>query len=217
MHTVLYLYALIFSYSKEKNNMAKKNMELYVSRGTHESGNFAELTVIKKPQGKYLLFKILRVVILIAWMVGCLAVMFLGKNIAFIFVGGIFLASGSVIVWNLSSPLGLTEYRYSILAGEMIVDKFLGGRIKKEEILKIHVGDMELIAPYHSDKQSLATDSSIENVYDICSTLDEPDVYFALFTKDGKKSVIFFDATQKALKIMKFLNKDAIIMKDVRR
>lgn len=57
----------------------------------------------------------------------------------------------------------------------------------------------------------------LKTVYEYCSSLSSPDIYFALFEQNGAQSVVFFDATEKALKIMKFLNKEAIVMKQVYR
>lgn len=196
--------------------MAKKNLELYVSRGTHESGNFAELTVEKKPEGKYKLLKLARVGIVVGWIILMLILMFAIGNI-FIFLGAILLATGTFFINHITAPMAMTEYRYSILSGDMIFDKIMGGMTKKDDILKIHVADMSVIAPYHSDKKELYEASDIVNRYDFCSTLTEPDVYFAIFEENGQKSAVLFDATQKALKVMKFLNKDAITMKEVRR
>lgn len=196
--------------------MAKKNLELYVSRGTHESGNFAELTVEKKPEGKYKLFRLARVAIVVGWVILMLLAMFMIGGI-FIFLGAILLATGTFYINHLTRPMAVIEYRYSILSGDMIFDKILGGMIKKDDILKVHVADMSVIAPYHSDKKALYEASDIVNRYDFCSTLAEPDVYFAIFEENGQKSAVLFDATQKALKVMKFLNKEAITMKEVRR
>lgn len=196
--------------------MAKKNQELYVSRGTHESGNFAELTVEKKPEGKYKLLKLARVGIVIGWIIAMLLAMFLIGGI-FIFLGAILLATGTFFINHITAPMAMTEYRYSILSGDMIFDKIMGGMIKKEDILKIRVADMSVIAPYHGEKKELYEASDIVNRYDFCSTLSEPDIYFAIFEENGQKSAVLFDATQKALKVMKFLNKEAITVKEVRR
>lgn len=196
--------------------MAKKNLELYVSRGTHESGNFAELTVEKKPEGKYKLMKVARTGIVVGWIILMLILMFAIGGI-FIFLGAILLATGTFYINHITRPMAMTEYRYSILSGDMIFDMIKGGMKKKDDILKVHVADMSVIAPYHSDKKALYDASDIVTRYDFCSTLTEPDVYFAIFEENGQKSAVLFDATQKALKVMKFLNKDAITMKEVRR
>ena len=196
--------------------MAKKNMELYVSRGTHESGNFAELTVEKKPEGKYKYLKLARTGIVVGWVILMLVLMFMIGGI-FIFLGGIALGTGVFFINHITAPMAMTEYRYSILGGDMVFDKISGGMTKKEDILKIHIADMSVIAPYHGEKKALYEADDIVNRYDFCSTLTEPDIYFAIFEEDGKKSAVLFDATQKALKIMKFLNKEAVTVQEVRR
>ena len=43
-----------------------------------------------------------------------------------------------------------------------------------------------------------------------------PDSYFALSEKDGKNTVVFFEVTNKMLKVMKFYNK-ATVITEVRR
>ena len=135
----------------------------------------------------------------------------------FIFLGAILLATGAFFINHITAPMAMTEYRYSILSGDMIFDKIMGGMIKKEDILKIRVADMSVIAPYHGEKKELYEASDIVNRYDFCSTLSEPDIYFAIFEENGQKSAVLFDATQKALKVMKFLNKEAITVREVRR
>lgn len=197
--------------------MAQKNSDIYASRGTHESGNFAELTVEQKPVGKAKLKKKLRTLIKVLWIVIMLYAIFSIGGI-FIFLGAILLATGTWFISYITTPLVLTEYRYSILSGDLCFDKFSGGRYYKEDILRIKIADMSVIAPYHDEeKKKLADAPDIVNRYEYCSEMAEPDLYFAIFEQNGQKSVVFFDATQKALKIMKFLNKEAITVREVRR
>lgn len=197
--------------------MAEIKSDIYASRGTHESGNFAELTVDKIPEGKEKLMKPLRTLIKAVWIIAMLYAIFSIGGI-FIFVGALLLATGTWFISYITTPMVQTEYRYSIIAGDIAFDKFMGGRYYKEDILRLKIADLKVIAPYSDpEKKAIADADDIVNRYKYCSEMSEPDLYFALFEENGQKSVVFFDATQKALKIMKFLNKEAITMKEVRR
>ncbi|MCI8331968.1 MAG: hypothetical protein HFE78_04010 [Clostridiales bacterium] len=196
--------------------MAKKNMDIYVSRGANDSGNFTEFTVEAKSEGKYKRQKLLRMLLLVAWVLLVLVLMFVIGGV-FVFVGALLLATGTWFLYYITAPMALTEFRYSLLSGEMIFDKFLGGRKYVPDLLRIRVSEMTQIAPYEGEYKAQADAEDIKNRYEFCSSLKSSDIYFAVFTKNGEKSVVFFDATEKALKIMKFLNKEAIVMKQVYR
>ena len=194
--------------------MAKRNMDIYVSRGANDSGNFTEFTVEAKSEGKYKRLKMLRMLILAVWVCLVLVLMFTVGGV-FVFVGALLLATGSWFLYYITAPMALTEFRYSLLSGDMIFDKFLGGRKYIPDLLRVRVSEMTQIAPYEGDYKAQADAGDIKNRYEFCSSLQASDLYFAVFTQNGEKSVVFFDATEKALKIMKFLNKEAIVMKKV--
>lgn len=196
--------------------MAKKNMDIYVSRGANDSGNFTELTVEAKKEGKYKRMSLLRMLMVIGWALLVLVLMFTIGGI-FVFIGALLLATGTWFLYYITAPMAMTEFRYSLLSGDMIFDKFLGGRKYVPDLLKVRVSAMTLIAPYEGAYKEKADAAGIKNRYEYCSSLSSPDIYFALFEQNGAQSVVFFDATEKALKIMKFLNKEAIVMKQVYR
>ena len=46
---------------------------------------------------------------------------------------------------------------------------------------------------------------------DFRGDMKSPDSYFAVSEKDGKKTVIFFEVTNKMLKSMKFYNRNTVV------
>lgn len=110
------------------------------------------------------------------------------------------------------------EYEYSILAGEVTVSNIYGGRSKKA-ILKVKIKEMTKIAPWHAD----AADEDIKRFaptreYSAVSTMDSPDVYCALFVHPdtGDRCVLWFEATERALKVFRFYNAPATVVTKVR-
>lgn len=110
------------------------------------------------------------------------------------------------------------EYEYSILAGEVTVSNIYGGRSKKA-ILKVKIKDMSKVAPWHAD----GADEEIKKFaptkeYNAVSTMDSPDVYYALFTDadSGDRCVLWFEATERALKVFKYYNASATVVTKVR-
>jgi len=130
--------------------MAKRNMDIYVSRGANDSGNFTEFTVEAKSEGKYKRLKMLRMLILAVWVCLVLVLMFTVGGV-FVFVGALLLATGSWFLYYITAPMALTEFRYSLLSGDMIFDKFLGGRKYIPDLLRVRVSEMTQIAPYEGD------------------------------------------------------------------
>ena len=43
------------------------------------------------------------------------------------------------------------------------------------------------------------------------SSLDAPDMYYAVFDHDGEDQVVYFEATKKALQILRFYNPVTVV------
>lgn len=104
------------------------------------------------------------------------------------------------------------EYEYVIASASFSVDKILA-RSKRKKILDIKIKDFKKIAPYEEfDKYS---NGKIEEVF--CgSSKKSPDLYFAEYFENGTRKAVVFDATKKALNILKFYNSSVITIKPVR-
>lgn len=107
------------------------------------------------------------------------------------------------------------EYEYSFVSGAMTLTKIFGGRSRRS-VLEVRIKNMHVIAPYNDTYCPKAQSFNPEKTFCFVSSMQSPDVYFALFeTENGQRGIIYFEATRQALKIMKYYNSDTVIA-DVR-
>ena len=107
------------------------------------------------------------------------------------------------------------EYEYSFVSGSMTLNKILGGRARRK-VLEVRIKELHMIAPYDGDYIKKAEEFKPEKSYDFVSSMQSPDLYFALFeTPEGRRGIIYFEATKPALKILRYYNSDTV-MSDVR-
>lgn len=106
------------------------------------------------------------------------------------------------------------EYEYSMTSGDIVFSNIYGGRSRKK-IVEFKLKDCSMIAPL-STHDFKARDYEPEVVYNAVSSQKANDIYFAAFEKDGKRCIVYFEATAKALKICKFYNAPATVMSNVK-
>ncbi|MBQ8207186.1 MAG: hypothetical protein IJZ89_00430 [Clostridia bacterium] len=169
-----------------------------------------EYVVAQKIEGKWRLKKLglllLYVAFIVAWFI-------------FGFVSHLFplLALMPVTLWMLvffTWRYIKVEYEYSMTSGDVMFSNIYGGRSRKT-VIEFRLKDCSLIAPL-STHEHKARDYEPEIVYRAVSSEKAQDVYFALFEKDGKRCIVYFEATAKALKICRFYNAPATVMSEVR-
>ena len=103
------------------------------------------------------------------------------------------------------------EYEYSFVSGTMTLTKILGGRARKK-VLEVRIKELHTIAPYDGDYIKQAEAFKPEKSYDFVSSMQSPDLYFALFeTPEGRRGIIYFEATKPALKILRYYNTGTVI------
>lgn len=109
------------------------------------------------------------------------------------------------------------SYRYEIVSGDWIFTRVLSDRYKRP-MFQIKVKDAERIAPYNNRvEQSRIESCRPEKTVMAASSMESPDLYFALFTdQNGKRTVLYFEATRKALQLLSFYNKSATVLSKVR-
>ncbi|MBQ7338158.1 MAG: hypothetical protein IJW40_06860 [Clostridia bacterium] len=103
------------------------------------------------------------------------------------------------------------EYEYSFVSGIMTLTKILGGRTRKK-VLEVRIKEMHVIAPYDGEYIKQAEAYKPEKTYDFTSSMQSPDLYFALFeTADARRGIVYFEATKPALKILRYYNQGTVI------
>ena len=102
------------------------------------------------------------------------------------------------------------EYEYSLTGGVMTLNKIFGSRSRKK-VAEIRVKAMTLVAPFEGDFIKEAERYAPERTVDFTSDLQKPEVYFALYeTEDQRRGILYFEATEQALRILRYYNSQAV-------
>ena len=107
------------------------------------------------------------------------------------------------------------EYEYALVAGVMRF-AIVNGAMKRKEWFEAKLGDMTTVAPYEGDYKTKADSAKVDITYEAISSFESPDVYFGIYkNEEGKDCIVYFEATNKLLKLAKFYNRN-IVIKEVR-
>lgn len=139
--------------------------------------------------------------IVVAFVVTCLAIKFFwGAILPLVFLGVI------MYLWKLFN----VELEYSMTSGVMTFSRIAGGQ-RRKKVLEIFIKDMREIAPVTDDTMAHLNSLGVEQDYRFTSSSSADDMYYAIFDKDGKLSVVYFEATQKALQILRYYNPSTVM------
>lgn len=108
--------------------------------------------------------------------------------------------------WRYLSP----EFEYSMTSGYITFTTVYGGRSKKKR-LELCIKDLKEIAPYDDAACARLENAGLQKDYIFVSSLDAPDMYYAVFEQDGESQVVYFEATKKALQIFRFYNPSTVV------
>ena len=165
----------------------------------HESSTY-EYVVNEKPAGARKLKKTLcRIAVLsipIGFVILCLAVQLYPVAILPLSFLGVVL-----YFWKLFN----VELEYSMTSGIMTFSRINGG-MRRKKVLELTIKDMHEIAPYTDEaKAHLETLPLVKN-HLFVSSMEADDIYYAVFENDGDLQVVYFEATEKALHILRYYN-----------
>ncbi len=115
-----------------------------------------------------------------------------------------------ILIW-LTWRYVSVEYEYSLTGGVMTLSRILGGRSRKTEA-EIRIKEMHMIAPFEGEYIKQAEAYAPERTIDFTADLQHPDVFFALYeTSEGRRGILYFEATDQALKILKYYNSATVV------
>lgn len=86
------------------------------------------------------------------------------------------------------------EYEYILTNSELDVDKIIAKR-KRKRVFSMNVKDFEVLEPVDSNK-------NYQNILD-CSSKNNQDLYYGIFSKDSKTQTLIFNPPLKMLENMK--------------
>ena len=176
-----------------------------------DSVNYAEYTVEQKAEGKNLRKRILLV---------CLYLFFgLGVSGFFLF--------GPIKIWPIGSIMpvltfilvGLTwryaalEHKYEVANAKFRVSEIYG-RKKQETVFENLVSELSIIAPMTDEYREQW--EKADRILDYRGSKNTPDAYFVRLDKDGTSTVVYFEAINKMLKVMKFYNAKGTVVTTMR-
>lgn len=176
------------------------------------SANFAEYSVNRKVEGKYKTRRTL-VILLYILVIGGLA-----GVLAFVFAP--LVAIVPIFGWALifvTWPFLSIEYKYTVDAAQFTAFTVYGGKWERPTFL-CRTKDLTLVAPdsekYENEKQAFGATDTVS----LLPTPNCEDRYFALCQdEDGRKTLVFFQATGQALKAFKYYNSGATVVTEVSR
>ena len=176
-----------------------------------DSVNYAEYTVTKKAEGKNLRNRILLIALYLV-IFGAVIFVFLRFPAAAV-AGGVGLGLLIAVVfftWRRVKE----ERKYEVLNAKLVITE-LNASGKGKVVSDNLISSYSLIAPAneeYKDKWEKA-----DEIQDFRGDTKSPDSYFALLEKDGKKTAVLFEATNKMLKVMSFYNSKGTVVTTVRR
>ena len=175
----------------------------------NENNEF-DYTVAKKVEGKYQLYRLLMILGYVLFG----ATYFVGLAIAHLYP---IMAFTPLLVWILvffTWRFVSIEYRYETVSGGIKFYVVYGGK-KKKLVLEKRIKEFEEISPVDTESKARISGVKFDKSYNLArSEHDDTDKFFATFTdNDGKTGIVYFEATEQALKILRFYNSKTTVVK----
>ena len=196
--------------------MKKPKLEKYIraaDMGANASSNFVNYGVKKKTDKELLLKKLLLILgyiifvsVFAAFCFGLILPVKIPPLFALVIV---FTAIIVFFTWRYVQ----IEYEYIILDGEFKMLKIYGSK-QMRELCRVRVSAMTKIAPYRDEYKAEADKLPAESRIEGVSSMKASDLYYAVFNEsDSTPRVVFFEATEKTLKTLRYYNTETIITK----
>lgn len=174
-----------------------------------------EYVVAPKKEGKYLMKRLLMIGVYAVIVLALVALLISFPALTPVFaLSLVFMCIIVFFTWRYVS----VEFEYSIVSGEVTFSEIYGGRSRRK-ILSFRLKDCTMIAPAQDRMQKEKAELyGATRSYSALITPTSPDAYFATFENEKKeKCIVYFEATEKALKICRFYNPAATVVTKVSR
>lgn len=172
------------------------------------SYNAATYGVRKRAEGKNRLYRILLIAGYILFSIGfCLVFTVLVTMPAVIAVLPVLLLIFVPFTWRQVAY----DVEYTVEHGELIIEKLFNTK-KRRRIFSILIREAESVVPM----SSLDREGRISAIRDLRGDMKSPDSYAIVYSKDGKRVAVLFEATTKLVKMMAKYNTSTVVSKDLR-
>ena len=177
-------------------------------------GNYAEFAVSQKIEGKYKRNMLLCLAFYAALIIGAFLLIFSlgdgGGTVAFVIIAACLFAIIPILRYTTWNRFVKFDHKYVIDSAKI---KFSDNHGKKDIVMyEKLVSSFSLIAPVTEEYKDKYENADV--TMDFRGSVKSPNSYFILDEEDGKKTVIFFEATQQAIKVMSFYNSKNTVKSD---
>lgn len=174
------------------------------------SGSAYEYVVAEKKTRAVILKRIALIISYIFWVILLIVV---GMTIRLVAPLLAFIPLSLWVLVFLTWRLTQVEYELSFFSGKLTVCKILGGRSRKM-LCEVMIRQMDQILPCEEEHTARIEAYGADRTLFAASHTDASDLYAALWKdEDGKKNALYFEANEKALKILRFYNASALTRK----
>lgn len=188
------------------------------------SASYAQYAVARKPEGRYKLYRGLAVAGYILFPMICIALIavlgtLLGDGVSIVPI--VLGAFTPLLIWMLvhfTWPYLSHTYYYEIDTAQITFSLYYGSK-KGKELFSAKVRDFSVIAPAsreHEGNADRAVRLGAEVVF-AASSREADDLYFGICEKDGRTTVVYFEATEQSLKCLKHYNSAATVVTATRK
>ena len=166
-----------------------------------ESVNYAEYTVEKKPEGK---LKMIRIGLIALYL-------FVGVGLFAFFLAIKFWPAGTImpfltwILYGLTWKFAQLEHKYEVKNAKLVISNIYG---RKKQVVQFEnlASELKVIAPMTEGNKKQY--EKADKIMDFRGNSESPDAYYAILDKDGSTTAVYFEATNKMLKVLKFYNRN---------
>ena len=172
-----------------------------------------EFVVTQKIEGKW---RMRRMLAIVGYVVFALAFFTLGVTVRLLVpllaLTPLFLWMLVFFTWRYTRP----DYEITTVSNSLRFAIVYGNRTRRPQ-LEVEFRKMQKIAPYDDAGQAEVKRFAPDKTYTAVSSMDAPDLYYAIWEEEKNHCVLFFEATEQLLKICKYYNSAATVITPVSR
>lgn len=168
--------------------------------------NSFEHTVEEKAEGSRMMTKLLGRLGLLAIVFGYVIVTFIIKMPMLAIIAMVMLPV-ILAFWKRFN----CELKYSIESATMSFFRIYHGSKKPKKMLEVMVKDFHEVAPRTAESDAKIKADGYTKVYMFAPHSTSTDQYYATFEQNGQKCVVYFQAVEKSLKLLKYYNSKTIV------
>ncbi len=163
--------------------------------------NTYEFVVTQKVEGSALLKRILGIIGIVLGFLVPFVLLCVFNIPQFVAVLVLIYLPFVVFIWRFFK----IEFEYSMTSGVMTFSRVYDSKSRKK-LFEVTIKDFREIAPYTDEAKAHLEALPLDESHVFVSSLSAPDIYYAVFEEDQELHVVYFEATENALHILRYYN-----------